>query len=351
MKFAALSPLVIGFLFWSSGPLSAKPHHGNTGSGTHPGAGEPLSGNDQTTYFEIKHTDFHIDETVVMQIETMRGELLPARAGVTLNFDDRSTLLLQIEDGKAAMSTAAFATLMNRYVFNYRGTPLTDLRVAPEGDQLHLTATLNKLIKTDMTGTLSATSDGRIRFHPTTIKTADVPSKGLMDAVGLKVNKLVKGTDPRGVDVAGDDLIMDLDRLLPPPRVRAHVTGVKMDGNRVDMTFGPTQKGIALKEFTLPVADAPNYMYYNGGTVRFGKLTMTPTELEFIDAHPEDPFDFSLTHYYDQLIAGYTKTNANGALITYVPDYRQLEQKSAVPDLRPAPSPAAATPAPASKPN
>ena len=45
------------------------------------------------------------------------------------------------------MSTAAFATLMNRYVFNYRGTPLTDLRVAPEGDQLHLTATLNKLIK------------------------------------------------------------------------------------------------------------------------------------------------------------------------------------------------------------
>ncbi len=253
-------------MFWFGGSLSAKPHHGSIGSGTHPGASQPLSGDDQPTYFEIKHTDFHIDETVIMQIESMHGELLPARAGVMPNFDNRNTLLLQVEAGEAAMSTAAFATLMNRYVFNYRGTPLTNLRVSPEGDHLHLTAMLNKLIKTDMVGALSATSDGRIRFHPTTIKTADVPSKGLMDAVGLKVNKLGKGTDLRGVDVV-------------------------------------------------------------------------------------NPFDFSLIHYYDQLIAGYTKTNANGALIAYVPDYRQLEQKSAALDLRPVPSPAATTPTPDGKPN
>ena len=351
MKLTVLISLLAGFVFWSNGSLSAKSHHGNAGSGTHPEANQPPSGDDQTTYFEIKHTNFHIDETVVMQIESMRGELLPAKAGVTPNFDDRDTLLLQVEDGDAAMSTAAFATLMNRYVFNYRGTPLTDLRVAPEGNDLHLTATLNKLIKTDMIGTLSATNDGRIRFHPTTIKTADVPSKGLMDAVGLKVNKLVKGTDPRGVDVAGDDLIMDLDRLLPPPRVHTHVTSVKMDGNRVEMTFGPTRDGGAPKEITPPVSNVPNYMYYHGGTVRFGKLTMVPTEMEFIDAHPENRFDFSLTHYYDQLIAGYTKTTVNGALIAYVPDYRQIEQKSAAPDLRPTPPPETSTPAPAGKPD
>ncbi len=38
------------------------------------------------------------------------------------------------------MSTTAFATLMNRYVFNYRSTPLTGLHVSPEGDQLHITS-------------------------------------------------------------------------------------------------------------------------------------------------------------------------------------------------------------------
>ena len=349
MRLPLLFPLLTGMLFCSGGPLFARSHPASTNSGTHPGAAHPSSGDDQTTVFQLKHVNLHIDETVVLQIESLRGELLPARQGVGLNFDDRDTLLLQIDGGEAAMSTAAFATLMNRYVFNYRGTPLTNLRVMPEGDQLHLTATLNKLVKTDMVGTLSATGDGRIHFHPTTIKTDGIPAKGLMDAVGLKVNKLVKGTDPRGVKVAGDDLIMDLDRLLPPPRVHTHVTSVKMEGNRVDMTFGPTREGGAPKELTPPVADAPNYMYYHGGTVHFGKLTMAPAEIEFIDTHPENAFDFSLSHYYDQLIAGYTKTNANGAQISYVPDYRQIEQKSGAPDLRPPAAPDVTPPAPASK--
>ena len=48
-----------------------------------------------------------------------------------------------------------------------------------------------------------------------------MPSKKLMDVMGLNVDKLVKGTDPRGVTVVGDDLIMDLELMLPPPRVIA----------------------------------------------------------------------------------------------------------------------------------
>ena len=331
MKLPVLIPLLAGLLCCSGRPLSARPHQGKAGSGTHPGTDQPPAGDEQTTHFEFKHVNFHIDETVVLQIESLRGELLPAAAGTPPNFDDRNTLLLQIDGGEAAMSTAAFATLMNRYVFNYGGTPLTNVHVAPEGDELHLTATLNQTIPVEMTGTLSATADGRIHYHPTTIKTAGVPAKGAMDAIGLNVNKLVKGTDPRGVAVVKDDLIMDLDRLLPPPRVHTHVTSVKMEGNQVEMTFGPTREGGAPPALTPPVADAPNYMYYHGGTVRFGKLTMVPTEIEFIDAHPEDAFDFSLVHYYDQLIAGYTKTNANRAEISYVPDYHQPEEKSAAP--------------------
>ena len=326
---AALVPL-------TAGPLHARPRHGGSGGGTHPAA---RADDDKTTRFEMRHVNYHIDDTVVLQIDNLHGELLPAKPGVTPNFDDRDTLLLQIDGGEAAMSTASFATLMNRYVFNYRGTPLTDLRVSPEGDGLHITATLNHAIKTDMIGTLGAMPDGRIHFHPTTIRTAGIPTKGLMDAVGLKVDKLVKGTDTRGVDVAGDDLIMDLDRLLPPPRVHAHVTGIRVEGNRVAMSFGPTAQAGPDTPLTPPDASVPNYMYYKGGTVRFGKLTMVPTEMEFIDMHPEDAFDFSLAHYYDQIIAGYTKSNKDGALIAYVPDYRQIAEGANTPDLRPTPTP------------
>ena len=333
MNPSALLPLCGVALVLSAGPLAAKTvRHGGAAasSKTHP---QPPAGDDaQTAHFEFKHVNFHIDETVVLQIALLRGELLPAKEGKPPSFDDRDSMLLKIDGGEAAMSTASFATLMNRYVFNYRGTPLTNVRVSPEGDQLHMTATLNKTVNTEMTGTLNATADGRIHFHPTSIKTAGIPAKGLMDALGLKMDKLVKGTDPRGVDVAGDDIIMDLDRLLPPPRVRAHVTGVRMEGSRVDMTFGPATPADAPKELTPPVADT-NYMYLRGGTVSFAKLTMVNSDMEFVDAHPEDALDFSLSHYYEQLVAGSVKNTPAPAkgLVATIPDYRQLGEHPATP--------------------
>ncbi len=340
IRFALLTLVCASFVL-PANPLDAKSvHRGNKSAAA---AGRDPNGGDPTTRFAFRHVNFHVDDTVVLLIDELRGELLPSEPGVSPSFDDRASMVLKIDSGEAAMSTTGFATLMNRYVFNYRNTPLTDLRVSPEGNELHLTATLNRSIKTDMTGTLSATSDGRIHFHPTSIKTAGIPTKGLMDAVGLKVNKLVKGTDARGVDVQGDDLIMDLDRLLPPPRVQAHVTTVRIDGDRVVMTFGAKDATAAPPEGLDPAAArVGNYMYLRGGTVRFGKMTMNNADMQFIDAHPEDPLDFSLAHYYEQLAAGYTKTPADGALVSFIPDYRQVASHADAPDLRPpGPTPAA----------
>lgn len=140
---------------------------------------------------------------------------------------------------KAVMSTASLALLMNRYAFNCRGTPLTNVKVTSEGDQLRLKAPLNKTIPVEM---------------PTELK---------------------------------------------------------------------------------PIAsDAVNYMYYRGGKVRFGKITIANSEIEFVDTHPKDAFSFMLPRYYDQFAAGYTKNALNGALISYAPDYRQFGERGAAPDLR-----------------
>ena len=49
---------------------------------------------------------------------------------------------------------------------------------------------------------------------------------------------------------------------------------------------------------------SPNYMYYHGASIRFGKLTMTGTDLLIVDADPGDPFGFYLGRYHEQLVAG-----------------------------------------------
>jgi hypothetical protein len=290
-----------------------------------------------TTRFEYRHVNFHVDDSIVLEIASLRGELLPAVPGVTPNFDDRRTLLLQIERGEAAMSVASFTDLMNRYVFNYPETPLTNIQVTTEGNQIRQRALLHKKVPTEMIGTLDALPDGRIRFHPTSIKTAGVPSKKLMDATGLRVDKLVKGTGPRGVTVVGDDMIMDLALMLPPPKVIARVTGVRIEGDRIVQTFGPTARGEGPRELRPPDAKAANYMYYRGGTIRFRRMTMADADMQIVDDHPADPLEFSLTRYYDQLVAGYTKNTPNAAMVSFVPDVSRLPRPLAPPGVQPAP--------------
>ena len=36
-----------------------------------------------------------------------------------------------------------------------------------------------------------------------------------------------------------------------------------------------------------------NYIYWRGGSLSFGKLTMAATDLELVDIDPKDPFDFN----------------------------------------------------------
>jgi hypothetical protein len=327
MKYRVLFPLcAVALLALQPHPLLGKQKSTRSGSAS-----------SRTTRFELKHVNFHIDDTIVMEIGLLRGELLPAIQGVPPTFDDRRTLLMKIDGGEAAMSTASFTDLMNRYVFNYPGAPLTNIRVTTQGNQLRQEALLHKTVHTEMIGTLDALPDGRIRFHPTSIKSAGVPTKKLMDVTGLKVDKLVKGTDPRGVTVVGDDLIMDLEAMLPPPKVLARVTGVRIEGDRIVQTFGPKTPRDAPRDLHPPDAKAANYMYYRGGTIRFRKFTMADADMQIVDDHPQDPLDFSLTNYFDQLVAGYSKNTPGAAMISFVPDYNRLRERLAPPGVKPEP--------------
>ena len=139
---------------------------------SHPllGKARPRRVSSGITHFEYRNVNFRVDDTIVLEIGSLRGELLPAVRGVPPDFDDRGTLLLKIDGGEAAMSTASFTDLMNRYVFNYPETPLTHIRVTTQGNQIRQQALLHKKVPTEMIGTLDALPDGRIRFHPTSIK-------------------------------------------------------------------------------------------------------------------------------------------------------------------------------------
>jgi hypothetical protein len=65
-------------------------------------------------------------------------------------------------------------------------------------------------------------------------------------------------------------------------------------------------------------------MAYKNNRLCFGKLVMNDADLILIDMDPNDPLDFYLEHYKEQLSAGYTKTTPDSGLRVFIKDFNKL---------------------------
>jgi hypothetical protein len=255
-------------------------------------------------------------------------------------FDDPRSFGIQIDRATTAISTASMSALLNRYTFGYPGAPLRAIEVSAHDGKLRQKGTLHKGVDVpfEMDGELSALPDGRLRVHPTAIKVAGIPAKRLLDALGLELVKVIQVRADRGVAIAGDDLLLDPNRLLPPPTISGKVGAARLEGDRIVLDF----VGAAPKILKPSLPEAQNYMYFRGGRLRFGKLTMQDTDLQIVDTAPRDPFRFDLSQYARQLVAGYSKTMPDKGLVSFMPDADKIGPPvvpavPAVPAVRPAP--------------
>lgn len=269
----------------------------------------------------MRNVVLHVDEQTVVDVRRLRGEMIPTRADAPPVFDDKRSFSVRIDTAEIAIGTDSLSRLLNGYVFNYAGSPLKKLQVSTVGRQLKMTGTMKKGIDVPFTIVADARADptGALRLHPTSIKTLGIPAGGLFSLFGLELDKLVHVRGDRGVRVDGNDVVLDAARLLPPPRIEGRLQAVRVEPGRIVQQFGPGRDA-PLR----PPAPNTNYMYYRGGVLRFGRLTMTDADLQLIDRHPQDPFDFFQDRYNDQLVAGYSKNTPSHGLKVFMPDYAQV---------------------------
>jgi hypothetical protein len=264
---------------------------------------------------DFQNVDFHVASGVVMQVRRLQGALLATHHEAPPSFDDLASYALQVEAGEIAMTPASLSALLNTQVFAYDGAPISNVEISIEDGRLVQKGTLHKGLDVPFTivAAVSVTRDGRIRLHPESVRTIGIPAGGLMKLFGLELDDLIKSNQSRGFEIVEDDFLLTPDRLLSQPRVVGHLTAIRVEPTRIVEIFG-----------SRPAAGsdgvAKNYMYYRGGDLRFGKLTMHDADLRLVDADPRDPFDFSPAQYAKQLTAGYSKSLANGGLRTFMPD-------------------------------
>jgi hypothetical protein len=270
---------------------------------------------------QMRHVDYHLDSTTILDIEYLRGALHPTSPEHAPYFDEKNSFNLKIDSARIAVTPANLSNLLNHYTFAFPGSPLRSLSVTIEQGRLKMEGRM-KGISFSMLGDLTLTDSGELRIHPVTMKAVGIKVGGLMKFLGLNLEKMIKARGDRGVRIEKNDFYLTPSKLLPPPSIRGRVGKVEVKDGAVVLIFQPDSSR-KIEPLTVPNSKVENYMFYRGGTLRFGKLTMSDTDLFIEDAVPEDPFDFFLDEYNAQLVAGYSKNTPDHGLITVMQDWKR----------------------------
>lgn len=279
------------------------------------------------TQAQFRNVAFDIGRGISLDITRLRGELRSKQQGSPIAFDDKTSFVIHIASAEVGLTMQSLDSLMNGYVFAYRGAPLRNLTFSTDSGKLVQAGTLHKVVNIPfrITAVMSMTPEGLIRVHPVQIKIFSVNGRGLMKALGITLQSLLDLSHAHGVSVQGNDLLLDPQQLLPPPAIEGRVTAVRVDSNEVVQVFGDSSE--TMPQPLHPPESAKNYMYFRGGTLHFGKLFMVDADMEIIDLDPANAFQFSIDQYNTQLVAGYSKNTASQGLVVFMPDLATAQRE------------------------
>src|SRR6266446_2685465 len=270
---------------------------------------------------DMRNVMYHITDQVAVHILQLQGLVLPTKRHGLPVFDDVQSFTLAIRFAEIAIGMDALSHILNQYVFAAPDAPIKDVTVTTAGDSIKVQGKLHAKgdLPFETEGTPTATPEGHMRIHTRKVTVAQVSVKGLLDLLGLTSAQLINTEKVRGVRLEGNDLLLAPALLLPPPHIEGRVTDVRIAGEHIIQVFG-----------TKPPSGSPhpysgNYMAFRGGQLRVGKLTMVDADMVLIDMDPQDPFDVSLEHYKEQLVAGYTQTTPDFGLRVFMRDFNKVQ--------------------------
>jgi hypothetical protein len=278
------------------------------------------------TQVAMRDVDFYVTPNAALRIRELRGEMR-ALGTNGIVFDDKKSFAIRLEGAEVGLTSADLTSLMNSVVFAYPGAPLKRLKVHMDGNHLIQSGLMHKVVDIpfEITADVSATPAGLIRLHPLKTRILGIDGNGLMKAFNLTLEKILDLSKAKGVTVKGNDLYLDPTHVLPPPVMEGTLTGVRVEGDQLVETFGSPSAAVSLAQ---PDSSAPAYMYFRGGTVRFGKLLMLDADMQVVALKPSGRFGFDLDRYHQQLVAGYSRTFPNDGLEVFMASVETIGKKA-----------------------
>jgi hypothetical protein len=313
---------------------------------------KPQPAADRAVRAAMHNVKYRFAENVSVQINELRGEIVSIGGHQTPVFDDKESFKIHIDAAEVAISPQDVANLLNQFVFSRPGSQLSGISVATNIQQgkhqghLKIKGRLKDKgdIPFELEGALVPTPDGKLRLHADNMKALKIPVSGLMGALGIEVDNLIKSGKVPGVDAQENDLIFDLERMLPAPQIEGKVTKVRVEPNTIvytivsDPSSGRDEKADDRKP--MPQLRG-NYMAFRGNRMEVGKFAMEDCDIVMMDMDASDPLDFFLDRYKEQLAAGYLKIATSSQVRAYIKDYGKLTVSKSAAAAAPVTEPAA----------
>ncbi|MDS0795882.1 hypothetical protein NUV26_27290 [Burkholderia pseudomultivorans] len=269
----------------------------------------------------LRDVDFRVVNNLGFFIHQLSATLVPTQPGAPIVFDDPTSFQIDVHQGSVTLDNAKLTALFNTYIFGYRNAPLRKLAVSAGDGVIHLQGEMQRdgWVPFSLTGTLAIRDGSQLVFHPTGVRVSGLDAQPVMRAANVKMADLLKVETPIA-HLAGDDLVMSVDRLMPPPRLKITITALRVTPGGLDLTLDDgTHAGFAMP------ANAPQQaMVIRGGDVKFMRSMPMNADIVIgpLDASkPGQNFVFDLYHYRDQVSAGYFNFDESGAMAIRMPSY------------------------------
>lgn len=269
----------------------------------------------------LRDVDFRIVNNLGFFIHQLSATLVPTQTGAPIVFDDPTSFEIDVHEGRVTLDNAKLTALFNTYIFGYRNAPLRKLAVSAGDGVIHLQGEMQRdgWVPFSLTGSLAIRDGSQLVFHPTGVRVSGINAQPVMRAANVKMADLLKVETPIA-RLAGDDLVMSVDKLMPPPRLKIRITALRVTPAGLDLTLDDGSHA----GFALPPNAPQQAMVIRGGDVKF--MRSMPMNADILIG-PVDPtkrdqnFVFDLYHYRDQVSAGYFNFDESGAMAIRMPSY------------------------------
>ena len=251
-------------------------------------------------------------------VRWLRGQMVRTRPNVNPTFDDPESFFLDIKTGLIRANIGDIGNFLN--AGGVADSPLKNITLLADGDQIKLKGTLHKLISlpVELLGSITATSDNRIQLHVNKLSVLKIPLKGLLGGLNISVSDLFHPKGIPGIEVSGNDVFFSTVKLLPPPHIHGQLSKVRVVTPDIEEVYGNAEDTVTRVE------QWRNFLRLNDGTIDFGKLTMHHVDLIMVDLSDDAWFDLDLNNYQNQLVNGYTRMTPQAGLQIFMPDLDTL---------------------------